>query len=209
MAAPPASIALSPLAFSTMFRVIGSRGEAAPSPASSRGARQPIDQPDFAAAVRRHVGAVHPVDDARQHKARLARIEQRAIEQLEIERRPDADGFVREIGLVRGDIAIELVVERPANRRHRRQREQLRRWSAGTSTDLAGSIMRPRPNLARGRVRASAQGSVIAVPRSSAAPCAACAGTSAAEQDQERDNEIARVAFSSERRGPSGRCCGN
>ncbi len=91
----------------------------------SRGAGQPVDQPDFAAALWRHERPVHAVDDAGQHEARPFRIEQRAIEQLEIERHPDADGFVRKLDLVRGDVTIELAIERPADRSHRRQCEQL------------------------------------------------------------------------------------
>ena len=107
-----------------MFSVIGSRGEAL-ALAGGRGPRQPVDQPDLAAVLRRHEGAIHPVDDACQHEACIARIERGAIEQLKVISGADADGLVRKSGLVPGDIAVELAIERRADRRHRRQGEQL------------------------------------------------------------------------------------
>ena len=86
IAAPPAAIASSPSP-SAQCSMSSAVAANCPPPSPAVGARQAIDQPDLAAAIRRNIGAVHPVDDACQHKARLTRIKQRAIEQLKIERR--------------------------------------------------------------------------------------------------------------------------
>ena len=86
--------------------------------------RQAVDQADLAAACFRNVGAVHAVDDAGQHEPRVWRIEQRAVEQLEIKARADADRLVRQVRTVPCDIAIELAIDRLPDRHHRRQGEQ-------------------------------------------------------------------------------------
>ena len=60
-------------------------------------AREAIEQPDFAAVFRCDIGAVHAVDDAREHETGLAGIKQRAIEQLPVERWTDADALARSL----------------------------------------------------------------------------------------------------------------
>ena len=93
-------------------------------------AGQPVEQPDLAAMAFVEIGAIHAVDDAGQHEARIRRIEQCAVEQLEVKRRSDADGFVRQIRLVAGDVALEFVVERLADRQPSTAGRTIARWSA-------------------------------------------------------------------------------
>ncbi len=87
------------------------------------GLRQPIDQPDLAAFLPRHIGTVHAVDDAGQDKARIRRSQLRTVEQLKRKLRPDADTLVGQLGFVFRDIALKVIIERLFDRRHRRQRE--------------------------------------------------------------------------------------
>jgi hypothetical protein len=89
------------------------------------GPDQPVDQPDLTAGIRRHIGAVHPVDDARQHEARIPGIKQRAVEQLKVEGASNADGLAGMIGLMSGYVSVEFAVERATNPGHRWQCEQL------------------------------------------------------------------------------------
>jgi len=86
--------------------------------------RQAIDQPDLAAGFRRHIGPVHAVDDPRQNKSDIGRIQQRPIEQLNIVGWPDADGLTRMIRLLPRYIPTELAVDRLAHGNHGRSRKQ-------------------------------------------------------------------------------------
>ena len=79
------------------------------------------------------------------------------------------------LGLVSFDIAVELGVDRRLHRRHRGQREQAALLS-GSIASRAGSRIRPRPNRPPSSSR-NAPGSMIAVPRSSAASGAARAAS--------------------------------
>jgi hypothetical protein len=83
-----------------------------------------LDPANLAATRFRNVGTVHAVDDAGQHEPRLLRVEQRAVEQLKIKTRTDADRFLRQICRVPCDVAIELAIDRLPDRRHRWQGKQ-------------------------------------------------------------------------------------
>ena len=111
------------------------------------GPGQPVDQPDLAAVLRRDKGAVHPVDDARQHKAGIPGIKHRAVEQLKIKRTPDADRRAGKAGLMSGDVSVEFGIERAADAGHRRQCEQLTAGE-GNITRCSGRHHTPHLELA-------------------------------------------------------------
>ena len=188
---------LSILVFNTRFSVIGSRGETASAPPSAHmGPRQPVDQADLAAVRLRDIGPVHPVDDARQHEARLGGIEHGAIEQLEIKTVADADRLIRQACFVFCNVAFELAVDRTPNRRHRRQGEQL---DVG-ERNIRGTLGRQHPADAERPPSSSrkAAGSMTAAPRSSAATGAARTGKAAANSITMRRRKRTRKPYPDE-----------
>lgn len=86
--------------------------------------RKAIDQPDLAAGLFRDIGAIHAVDDAGQHEARLGGFQIGAIEQLDVETFAAADGLAWRDRLVLRDVAIELRIDRRRNRLQLRQRSE-------------------------------------------------------------------------------------